>query len=232
MIGIDHRQSHFERLSSGILHEGQSCHSMIRYRPGISFPNACSVKQVRGSLEWLLRCRMAKCNPEVDRLFPVPHSVVGIGLHFKDACTADPLLDHHPYLRNLARLLERGLVRIKRTLRSDLSVRGRLDDPIDEVLVSIVVPAHNEARIIERCARGLMAQKWSSLEIIFVADRCTDETVDILPANDGRRSQDPNHRKPSLPLQLGWQMQCGSSRCGRCQGPVSGLHGCRHTAIS
>ena len=102
--------------------------------------------------------------------------------------------------------------RIKRTLRSDLSVRGRLDDPIDEVLVSIVVPAHNEARIIERCARGLMAQKWSSLEIIFVADRCTDETVDILrrtTAGDPRIRIIENHHCPS-----NWAGKCNAARLG------------------
>ena len=102
--------------------------------------------------------------------------------------------------------------RINRTLNSDLSVRSRIDDDVEEELVSIIVPAHNEARIIERCARGLMAQKWTSLEIIFVADRCTDETVDILRSTTGG---DPrvriieNHHCPS-----NWAGKCNAARLG------------------
>lgn len=102
--------------------------------------------------------------------------------------------------------------RIKRTLRSDLSVQGRLDDCIDEDLVSIVVPAHNEARIIDRCARGLMKQQWSSLEIIFVADRCTDDTVEILrqtTAGDPRVRIIENHHCPG-----DWAGKCNAARLG------------------
>ena len=102
--------------------------------------------------------------------------------------------------------------RIKRTLRSDLSVRSRIKDTIDEMPVSIVVPAHNEARIIERCARGLMAQNWASLEIIFVADRCTDETVEILRRTtdgDPRVRIIENHHCPS-----NWAGKCNAARLG------------------
>lgn len=102
--------------------------------------------------------------------------------------------------------------RINRTLQSDLSVRSHMDDPVDEELVSIVVPAHNEARIIERCARGLMAQKWTSLEIIFVADRCTDETVEILrrtTAEDPRVRIIENHHCPE-----DWAGKCNAARLG------------------
>jgi chlorobactene glucosyltransferase len=46
--------------------------------------------------------------------------------------------------------------------------------------VSIVVPAHNEERVIEACARSLLASDYPDLEVIFVLDRCTDRTRALL----------------------------------------------------
>lgn len=46
--------------------------------------------------------------------------------------------------------------------------------------VSIVIPAHNERRVIDACAASLRRQDYHNLEIIFVLDRCTDETRDLL----------------------------------------------------
>ncbi len=46
--------------------------------------------------------------------------------------------------------------------------------------VSIVIPAHNEERVIDRCATSLRAQSHAKLQIIFVLDRCTDKTLEIL----------------------------------------------------
>lgn len=46
--------------------------------------------------------------------------------------------------------------------------------------VSVVVPAHNEARVIADCAKALLAQDHRDLEIVFVLDRCTDRTLEIL----------------------------------------------------
>ncbi len=53
-------------------------------------------------------------------------------------------------------------------------------DVDDTDLVTVVVPAHNEARVVARCAEALLAQDHRSLEIVFVLDRCTDETAAIL----------------------------------------------------
>jgi chlorobactene glucosyltransferase len=47
-------------------------------------------------------------------------------------------------------------------------------------LVSVVVPARNEARNIRRCIQGLLAQDYPDLEVIVVDDRSTDETGHIL----------------------------------------------------
>ena len=102
--------------------------------------------------------------------------------------------------------------RLRRALRSGLSVREHLDEPIEEELVSIVVPAHNEERIIVRCAEALMSQRWSKLEIIFVADRCTDETVELL-----RRTVDGDERVRIIENNScpdAWAGKCNAARLG------------------
>lgn len=54
-------------------------------------------------------------------------------------------------------------------------------------LVSIVIPARNEARNIERCLRSILATHYSPIEVIVVDDRSTDGTADIIePAAGGR----------------------------------------------
>ena len=102
--------------------------------------------------------------------------------------------------------------RLRRALRSGLSVREHLEDSIDEELVTIIVPAHNEERIISRCAQALMNQRWSKLEIIFVADRCTDGTVELL-----RRTVEGDERvriieNDSCPDS--WAGKCNAARLG------------------
>ncbi len=55
-----------------------------------------------------------------------------------------------------------------------------------EPLLSVVIPARDEARIIERTVRAFLAQTYPHLEIVVVDDRSTDGTGDIL-----RRLDDP-----------------------------------------
>ncbi len=55
--------------------------------------------------------------------------------------------------------------------------RSHLDNP---PLVSIIVPARNEARHIESCIRSLLAQDYPHFEIIAVDDCSEDETGSIL----------------------------------------------------
>lgn len=52
--------------------------------------------------------------------------------------------------------------------------------PAPEGRVSVVVPAHNEERVIADCAKALLAQDHADLEVVFVLDRCTDRTLEIL----------------------------------------------------
>lgn len=47
-------------------------------------------------------------------------------------------------------------------------------------LVSIVVPAHNEERVIATCAACLLASDYPDFEVMFVLDRCSDRTLDLL----------------------------------------------------
>jgi glycosyltransferase involved in cell wall biosynthesis len=56
-------------------------------------------------------------------------------------------------------------------------------------LVSVIVPARNEAREIERCLRSLLAQDYPNLEIIAIDDRSEDATgaiMDSLAAESSR----------------------------------------------
>lgn len=54
-------------------------------------------------------------------------------------------------------------------------------------LVSVIIPARNEARNIERCVRSVLATQYAPIEVIVVDDRSTDGTAEIVePATGGR----------------------------------------------
>ena len=70
-------------------------------------------------------------------------------------------------------------------LRSSRFAAGWIRVPVvtesdDATLVSIVVPARDEERSIERCVRSLLAQNLANFEVIVVDDRSTDQTGAIL----------------------------------------------------
>jgi glycosyltransferase involved in cell wall biosynthesis len=59
--------------------------------------------------------------------------------------------------------------------------------PVQEPHVSVIIPARDEARIIERTVRAFLAQTYANLEVIVVNDRSTDGTGEILRAIDDER---------------------------------------------
>ncbi len=46
--------------------------------------------------------------------------------------------------------------------------------------VTVVIPAHNEAALIARSVEGLRSQDYVNVHFIFVLDRCTDRTEEVL----------------------------------------------------
>jgi chlorobactene glucosyltransferase len=54
-------------------------------------------------------------------------------------------------------------------------------------LVSVIIPARNEARNIERCVHSVLATQYSPVEVIVVDDRSTDGTAAIVEPRAGGR---------------------------------------------
>jgi len=79
---------------------------------------------------------------------------------------------------------------------------GQFPDPPHYPRVSLLVPARNEARSIEGCVRGLLAQDYPAFEVIVLNDESTDGTDEILEriaAEDARL-----HVIHGQPLPPGW----------------------------
>ena len=73
--------------------------------------------------------------------------------------------------------------------RMDVVVTPVPPVPDGTPLISILVPARNEARNIQRCVECLLAQTWPYFELIVLDDRSTDSTPEILQLvseQDGR----------------------------------------------
>ena len=108
-----------------------------------------------------------------------------------------------------------GGVLIYRIVRADRHVpRVRDGDALPPApgLLSIVIPAHNEERVIAESVRGLRRQTRRAFEAIYVLDRCTDRTKEfLLAAAEG----DPRIRvidNASCPDD--WAGKCNACRVG------------------
>lgn len=95
-----------------------------------------------------------------------------------------------------------------RTRASLGSIPTVVPGPIPEQvpLVSVIVPARNEAANIGRCLEGLLAQDYPNFEVILVDDQSTDGTGEIAAALQQR---DPRLRVvPGRTLPSGWTGKC------------------------
>ena len=61
-----------------------------------------------------------------------------------------------------------------------MDVYKRTEFVKNDPLVSILVPVYNVAEYIERCARSVFEQTYDNLDILFVDDGCTDDSIYIL----------------------------------------------------
>src|SRR5690242_3359119 len=82
-------------------------------------------------------------------------------------------------------------------------------------LGSVIIPARDEERTIERTVRAFLAQSWPALEIVAVNDRSADSTGAILTRlakEDDRLIVIDNEEPPSGWLGKPWAMHQGSLR--------------------
>ncbi len=97
----------------------------------------------------------------------------------------------------------------------NLLLVGRLPSaaPDDGPLVSIIVPARNEERTIERTVRAFLAQSYRQFELIVVDDQSSDATgaiLDRLAADDGRLEVVHGDEPPPGWLGKPWALHEGS----------------------
>jgi glycosyltransferase involved in cell wall biosynthesis len=83
-------------------------------------------------------------------------------------------------------------------------------------LVSIIIPARNEAVNIARCLEGVLSQDYARCHVVVVDDGSTDGTPHIL-ADFSARHTDRLRIVPGRPLPHGWV-----GKCNAC------LHGAQH----
>jgi chlorobactene glucosyltransferase len=94
------------------------------------------------------------------------------------------------------------LVALWRVRRPTLLDQFSTDVPPEAPRVSIVIPARNERRNVERCLRSVVASRYPSLEVFLVDDHSEDGTGEIaraIAAADGRLRV-----LESPPLAPGW----------------------------
>lgn len=83
--------------------------------------------------------------------------------------------------------------------------------PLPPPFVSIVIPARNEARAIERTLRAFLAQDYEHFEVVLVDDRSTDGTGDLARAiGDPRLVVIAGEEPPPGWLGKPWAMEQGS----------------------
>src|SRR5436305_8638935 len=83
--------------------------------------------------------------------------------------------------------------------------------PGKEPLVSVIIPARDEAHIIERTVCAFLAQTYANLEVIVVTDRSADGTGDIVRAiHDDRLTVIDGVEPPAGWMGKPWALHQGS----------------------
>jgi chlorobactene glucosyltransferase len=94
------------------------------------------------------------------------------------------------------------LIALWRVRRPTTLERFSPEPPADAPLVSVVIPARNERRNVERCLRSVLVARYPSFEVFLVDDHSEDGTGDIARVLEAR---DPRLRVlESPPLPPGW----------------------------
>ena len=89
----------------------------------------------------------------------------------------------------------------------------REERPAREPLVSIIIPARDEARVIERTVRAFLAQTYPHFELIVVNDRSADATGAILRGIEDERLVVIDGEEPAAGwLGKPWALHQGSRR--------------------
>ena len=105
--------------------------------------------------------------------------------------------------------------RIQRMMRGKPTIRRGLELPAPAAgwpQVSIIVPVHDEERVIDACAESLRGQQYDNLQIIFVLDRCTDGTLPILRCHAEADDRVSLLQIDSCPPD--WAGKCHAARAG------------------
>ncbi len=103
-------------------------------------------------------------------------------------------------------------IRLGRMLSTGLSLRRGLEGLPDSQSLSVVIPAYNEERVIGHCVDTLLAQDVDDLEVIVVADRCTDDTESIVSDRAAHDSRILLIRNKECPPS--WAGKCTAARIG------------------
>jgi cellulose synthase/poly-beta-1,6-N-acetylglucosamine synthase-like glycosyltransferase len=86
--------------------------------------------------------------------------------------------------------------------------RTLADDASEPQRLLVLVPAHDEALLIERCVRSLVAMETSraNVDIVVIADNCTDDTAAIAQRAGARVLERHNLTDRGKPQAIAWAM--------------------------
>ena len=91
-------------------------------------------------------------------------------------------------------------------------------ESVRDLMVSICIPARNEAENIEACVRAALASRWPSIEVIVVDDRSDDDTTQM--ALNGGPGDDRLHVFAGVEPPSGWAGKPWA--CSRAAGEAQG----------